>query len=420
MLYERWLETVRADPGAVALWDEAHGRRYTFRDLARRVLEEPVTQSPARFATGTGIGFLVSVLAAWRDGQVLVPLDHGQAAPVIRAAPGAGIVHLKTTSATSGVGRMVAFTAEQLAADCRNVVATMGLTAAIPNVGAISLAHSYGFSNLVLPLLLQGIPLMLAGSALPESVRLAIEQAPAVALPSVPALWRAWFDAGILSPRIRIAISAGAPLPLALEQEVFDQTGIKIHNFYGASECGGIAYDRTARPRREPSAVGTAMEGVTLSLDDDGCVVVRSGAVGHGYWPEPAAGLADGVFQSGDLGQWVDGTLHLRGRASDCINVAGRKVVPEDVERALATHPAVRDCLVFGVPSGGLRNERIVACVATRKPVSGRVLTEFLHSRLPAWQVPRDWWMVEALAMNPRGKRSRAEWRQRYLHKGQA
>ena len=47
----------------------------------------------------------------------------------------------------------------------------MGLRPDWPNLGVISLAHSYGFSNLVLPLLLHGIPLILAPSPLPEAVR---------------------------------------------------------------------------------------------------------------------------------------------------------------------------------------------------------------------------------------------------------
>ena len=55
-------------------------------------------------------------------------------------------------------------------ADAENIVATMGLRPDWPNLGVISLAHSYGFSNLVLPLLLHGIPLILAGAPLPEIV----------------------------------------------------------------------------------------------------------------------------------------------------------------------------------------------------------------------------------------------------------
>ena len=59
--------------------------------------------------------------------------------------------------------------------------------------------------------------------------------------------------------------------------------------------------------------------------------------------------------------------------------------------------------------------EEIVACVAARTAVTNEVLKQYLLSRLPAWQVPRDWWFVETLGVNQRGKLSRNEWRKKYL-----
>ena len=67
-------------------------------------------------------------------------------------------------------------------------MATMGLRRDWPNLAFISLAHSYGFSNLVTPLLLHGIPLILGGTPFPEIVRQAGEKFSALTLPAVPAL----------------------------------------------------------------------------------------------------------------------------------------------------------------------------------------------------------------------------------------
>ena len=50
--------------------------------------------------------------------------------------------------------------------------------------------------------------------------------------------------------------------------------------------------------------------------------------------------------------------------------------------------------------------------------LSGETLKQFLMTKLPAWQVPREWWLVESLETNHRGKISRAEWRKRYLEQG--
>jgi acyl-coenzyme A synthetase/AMP-(fatty) acid ligase len=213
-----------------------------------------------------------------------------------------------------------------------------------------------------------------------------------------------------------LAISAGAPLAETLERAVFEASGLKIHNFYGSSECGGIAYDETAEPRPDDGCVGTPMQNVRVALNEDGCLEVRSRAGGETYWPNPDDTLGQGIFQTNDLAELKDGRVYLRGRLSDQINVAGRKVAPGTIERALAEHSAVRGCLVFGVPSEDPdRTEVIVACVAASGPISGADLKGYLRDKLPSWQVPRQWWFVESLTANQRGKIARAEWRKRFM-----
>jgi len=136
-----------------------------------------------------------------------------------------------------------------------------------------------------------------------------------------------------------------------------------------------------------------------------------------GTLSDPA--LSDEFARTGarlDLVEIKNGCVHLRGRLSDQINVAGRKISPESIERALLAHEHVRDCLVFGVPSQDSgRAEEIVACVATQASVPVENLKQFLLTRLPAWQIPRDWWFVDSLETNQRGKLSRSEWRKKYL-----
>ena len=416
MFYDRWCRIARAHPDQPALFETAAGRIWTFAELFASAQSGPDLTEPIAFPQGASAGFILSVLRAWRSGQVVCPLEIGQVLPEISGALPPGIVHLKMTSATTGKSRLVAFSASQLIADVENIVPTMGLRPDWPNLGVISLAHSYGFSNLVLPLLLHGIPLILVGSALPEALRDAAATHTSVTLAAVPALWQTWYQAEAIPLNVRLAISAGAPLPVALEQAVFARHGLKIHNFYGSSECGGIAYDRSAEPRQDGSCVGASLQNVDVRAGEDGCLEVRGQAVGQTYWPEAAPELCQGVFRSSDVGELKGGQVHLRGRVSDQINVAGRKVLPETIEAVLANHPQVRACLAFGVPSNDTqRGETIVACVAGKSDLAGDVLKQFALANLPAWQVPRDWWFVETLQVNGRGKLSRAEWRKRYL-----
>jgi acyl-CoA synthetase (AMP-forming)/AMP-acid ligase II len=418
MLYERWHQIARSFPDELALMDLASGRRWTFAELERagESVRDVRASRSLVFPCGDSADFVLDVLRGWRARNVLCPLETGQDTPPLRELPSSSIVHLKTTSATSGKARMVAFTEHQLAADVDQIVYTMGLRRDWPNLALISLAHSYGFSNLVLPLLLHGIPLVLVGSALPEALKKAARTGPTFTLPAVPALWQAWHAAGCIPENSRLCISAGAPLPLTLEQAVFGSVGLKIHNFYGSSECGGIAYDATAVPREENSCVGGPVANVRLSSGEDGALEVRSPAVGERYWPENSPRLANGAFQTGDVGELISGLVYLRGRVGDLINVAGRKLPPSVVERTLTLHPGVSECIVFGVP--GLepeRGERIVACVALKQPVTCAQLRAYALERLASWQVPKDWWLVDTIDADRRGKVSRMLLRQRYL-----
>jgi len=415
MLYERWRQVAQERGKDLALRELASGQQWSFDELASASEASPVRSGTIVHPQGHSAEFVITVLRAWRAQAVVCPLELDQSPPAVPLPP-APFFHLKTTSATTGVPRLVAFTAEQLAADAANIVATMGLRPDWPNLGAISLAHSYGFSNLVLPLLLHGIPLIIAPSPLPEAIRRAAEMETSLTLPGVPALWRAWHEAGTIPRAVRLAISAGAPLPASLEQAVFQSSGIKLHNFYGSSECGGIAFDASNEPRTDDACVGAPLRNVELTLNEEGCLEVRSGAVGERYWPEAARTLAAGCFQTSDLVELENGQVRLRGRLNDQINVAGRKVTPAHIEAALRLHRSVRECLVFGVPSKDAdRSENIVACVVSHEPVTSEELKQSLLARLPAWQVPREWWFVKALNPNSRGKIARAEWREQFL-----
>lgn len=421
MLYERWRKIASARRTETALRDVASGRSWTFGELFLAGEKDKAGPDSAIYPQGHAPEFILQLLAGWRERKIACPLEPGQ--PRVESEISnlksqiPNCVHLKATSATGGTARLAAFTAEQLAADAENIVATMGLRADWPNLGVISMAHSYGFSNLVLPLLLHGIPLVLAPAPLPEIVRHAAESEKAITLAAVPAMWRTWHEADAIPGNTRLAISAGAPLPLNLELAVFEKHRVKIHNFLGSSECGGIAYDAGESPRPDAACAGMPMRNVSLSLNSSNCLTVRTRAAAETYWPQKSDLLGRGIFQTTDLAELKDGLVYLRGRLGDLINVAGRKISPDTIERALQANPKVRECIVFGVPScDAERTEIIVAVIAAAADKTE--LKNFLLERLPAWQVPRDWCFVDSLPTNARGKIPRARLRERFIRSG--
>src|SRR5438445_3194149 len=228
-------------------------------------------------------------------------------------------------------------------------------------------------------------------------------------------------------PKLRLCISAGASLPITIQSKFRERFGLPIHSFYGASECGGICYDREAKNEIE-GFVGSPMKDVALEMIDPSVeasqVRVRSAAVGDGYFPEPdEEKLGDAVFVPDDLLARRGSGFKIVGRVSDVINVAGKKVNPAEIEEALLRFPGVRQAVAFGRPAGaGLRNEEIAACVVgnvdpstgLRASLSEAELLEFCRSALSGWQVPRRIFIADSIPTSERGKVSRRELSKRF------
>lgn len=101
----------------------------------------------------------------------------------------------------------------------------------------------------------------------------------------------------------------------------------------------------------------------------------------------------------------ADGTLTLLGRGSQCINSAGEKVFPEEVEEALKRHAAVRDAAVVGVPDARF-GERICAIVelAEAALATEDALIAHVKAQLAAYKAPRHIFMIDQLYRAPNGK----------------
>jgi long-chain acyl-CoA synthetase len=392
MLYLRWLETSCRFADRHAIFD-GDGVT-TFAELAVAVESAPASD---RFviARSGDTRFFIDILRAWRDGVAVIPVERDAPEPVLQSPPPEDTRLIKYTPGASGIPRAIFLNDAQVIADADRIVCAMGLSPDIPNLSVVSLAHSYGFCNVVLPLLLHGVPVRLLPLPFPRVMENAFRQHEAVVLPAVPSMWRAWQRAGILTnPPLRLAISAGAPLALDLEERVFSETGIKIHNFYGASECGGIAYDATHTPRDSASIVGTPLPGVIVDVTRDGRLRVTSDAVAMGYdAPRGDDLLGGGVYLTRDLGfRDAEGFIHLTETTGGAINVAGRKISPAKVEAAIMATGKVSRVKVLGIPSTDPeRFEEIAALVELADGVSPAVLKSTLTEHLPLWEIPRHW-----------------------------
>jgi acyl-coenzyme A synthetase/AMP-(fatty) acid ligase len=301
---------------------------------------------------------------------------------------------VKLTSGTTGEFKPVYCSPRHLIADGRQICRAMGIRPADRNLAIIPLGHSYGLGNLVMPLLLQGTAVVCAQTFVPRQILQLIEQHQVTVFPTVPAILHALAQLGGATkpPTLRLVISAGAPLSAEVAQQFYRRYGIKVHNFYGASETGGICYDRTGHATLGGRSVGKPLPGVTVRLRRDGRVTVSSPA-GNATLP--------------DRGEWNRyGELQLLGRVGQVANVGGKKVAPAEIERALRALRGVSDTWVT-VLQDKRGNDFLAAAVETKRERAG-IERELLQS-LPAWKLPKIWLIVAALPRSDRGKLHTAE-----------
>jgi acyl-CoA synthetase (AMP-forming)/AMP-acid ligase II len=138
-------------------------------------------------------------------------------------------------------------------------------------------------------------------------------------------------------------------------------------------------------------------------------VLVRGPAVIEAYADDvDCDSFVSGGFLTGDLGTLnPSGQLRLSGRISSFVNVAGRKVQPDEVERVLRRHDGIADVRVLGA-ADARRGEQLVACIVTggRTP-SVIELRQFCAARLAAYKIPRSFVFLDEIPLTERGKTDR-------------
>ena len=424
-LFQLWGATLEREPSATAVVEAASGRKWSRASLAAGAAAFSASLSLAggdiflrrrvAMSVPNGADWFHAFIGLLSAGAIPAPIDPSDPEEAqLAAARRIGASHLwrdgrlarlgrgarpardealvKLTSASTGAPRGLPATQAQMEADGRQVCATMGIRPTDASLAAIPLGYSYGLGNLVLPLLIQGSPVICASSAFPQALAADVARFRPSVFPAVPPLLKALVDAdlpGQSLASLRLVISAGSPLDPALAMAFAGKFGVPIHGFYGTSETGGIAFDRTGRATQRGLGVGTALEGVTLSRRTGGRIWVSSAAV-----------LGRGRFSPADRAELgKDGTLRLLGRTDRVVKVAGRRVDLAEIERALRTVPGVSDASshLLGGPK-----PLLAAAVATA--LAPAEVKRLLRGKLASWKIPTRIVALSRFPVTVRGK----------------
>jgi long-chain acyl-CoA synthetase len=212
-----------------------------------------------------------------------------------------------------------------------------------------------------------------------------------------------------------------AALPVELKQWVMKTfPDVGVHELYGSTEGGIITNLRPPNAVDKPGSVGTPWFMTEIRIVDEAGAPVPAGEPGelftrspflmNGYLKDDDATAActtdDGFLTCGDIVIADDeGFIRIVDRKKDMIISGGVNVYPRDVEEALATHPAVAEAAVVGVPDEKW-GETVVAYVTLSgsESISLEDADTFLRPLLAGYKIPRELVVIDSLPRNASGK----------------
>ncbi len=354
-------------------------------------------------------------------GSFTLDLRCGASPAQRRNAAGAAI--LLFTSATTGRPKLVPLSHGNLNAICRNTSVALQLRAGDRFLSLMPLFH------------LQGLACMLAQWGSGGSVVCPAGFDPVRLLSWFGDFQPTWYTAGptlhhtILtllgdnSPpcRLRFVRSIGAPMTPELLLAVEKAVEAPLLEGYGLTECGLVTSSPLPPRGRKPGSVGIPLETEVRILDPsgrplapgfDGEIVLRGPAVTSGYLDPADANLAafrEGWLRTGDVGRFdAEGYLTVTGRLKEIINRGGEKIMPQEVDRALAAHAGVAEAAAFAVSHATLGEDVMAAVVLSAGAgVSGSELRDFAAARIARFKVPRRIFFVDHIPKGATGKPNR-------------
>jgi benzoate-CoA ligase len=299
----------------------------------------------------------------------------------------------------------------------------LAITGADRCLSVPKLFFAYGLGNSAFfPLSVGATAILERGRPTPDSIGARVAADAPTLFFAVPTFYAALLASALPDDTfrsVRLAVSAGEPLPPVIYQRFLDRFGVQVLDGIGSTEALHIFMSNRAGAVH-PGSSGTPVPGYEVEIRDEfGTVIEKAGVPGGLFVRGPS--LASGYWcrtettQRVFCGEWLrtgdtyvrneDGTMSCLGRSDDMIKAAGIWVSPAEVEARLLEHPAVAEAAVVAVPDAdGL--DKPVACVVflPGQRVEGAELIEFCRATLAGFKRPRQVVEVAELPKTATGK----------------
>lgn len=327
------------------------------------------------------------------------------------------------TSGTTGRPKGAMLTYKNLYSNARDVGDYLGFSENDRVVATLPVFHVFALTVVVNAPLLKGATILLVPRFSPGDVFETIKEQQATIFAGVPTMYNFLYQYPEGNPAdfstIRVAISGGASLPVALLHNFEEKFNVKISEGYGLSEASPVTCFNPFDRERVPGSIGTNIINVVNKVVDEygdevpvgevGELVVQGPNVMKGYYKmqeETAAAIRDGWLYTGDLArQDENGYFYIVDRKKDMIIVGGYNVYPREVEEVLFTHDDIVEAAVIGVPDSDF-GEEVQAFVVLKKGAvaDAEKLKAFCANRLAKYKVPKTIDFLDELPKNTTGK----------------
>ncbi|MEH7128490.1 fatty acid--CoA ligase family protein [Neobacillus drentensis] len=326
------------------------------------------------------------------------------------------------TSGTTGKPKGAMLTHKNLYINAKDVGQYLKMNSDDKVVTVLPMFHVFCLTVALNAPLLSGATLLIAPKFSPREIFELIKENQATVFAGVPTMYNFLFQ----NPdgktedlkSLRLCISGGASLPVALLKNFEQKFNVVVSEGYGLSEASPVTcFNPLDRPRK-PGSIGTSILrvenkifnelGEEVPVGEVGELVVRGPNVMKGYYQMPeetTAAIRNGWLHTGDLARMdEDGYFYIVDRKKDLILVGGYNVYPREVEEVIYNHSDVVEVAVLGVPDPNL-GEAVKAYVVSKNPkLTAEQLLVYCSQHLAKYKVPSSIEFIEELPKNTTGK----------------
>lgn len=327
------------------------------------------------------------------------------------------------TSGTTGNPKGAMLTHGNVYSNARDVSTYLGYRANDRIIATLPVFHVFALTVVVNAPLISGATVLLTPRFSPSEIFTLAREQQATVFAGVPTMYNFLYLLPEGKPEdfstIRLAISGGASLPVALLHNFEKKFNVRVSEGYGLSEASPVTCFNPLDRERKAGSIGTSINnvenrvvdvnGIDVPVGEVGELVVRGPNVMKGYYKMPeetAMAIRDGWLYTGDLAKVDDeGYFYIVDRKKDMIIVGGYNVYPREVEEVLFAHDNIVEAAVVGYPDPNF-GEAVHAYIVLKEVAATTTddILAYCAKHMVKYKVPKVVEILDELPKNTTGK----------------